>query len=228
MPINKVFPNFEEAVADVHDGATIMFGGFIGKPGSPTYLIRALRDKGARNLTTVSNRCGGGMDLDMLFEARQVRKAIAAAPVPVSRQPLSPFEKQYLAGEIELEMVPQGTLVERMRAAGAGLGGFYTPAGVGTLIAEGKEQKTIDGKEYILELPLKADFAFIRAHKADKMGNLTYRRSQRSFNPIMAIAAKVTIAEVDEIVEVGELDPEAIVTPTIYVDRIVKRPRREE
>ena len=227
MSINKVFPNFEEAVADVYDGATIMFGGFIGNPGSPTYLIRALRDKGVRNLTTVSNRCGGGMDLDMLFEARQVRKAIAAAPVPVSRQPLSPFEKQYLAGEIELEMVPQGTLVERMRAAGAGLGGFYTPAGVGTLIAEGKEKKTIDGKEYILELPLKADFAFIRAHKADKMGNLTYWRSQRSFNPIMAIAAKVTIAEVDEIVEVGELDPEAIVTPTIYVDRIVKIPRRE-
>jgi len=221
MPLNKVFQSFQEAVADVHDGATIMFGGFIDKPGSPTSLILALRDKGAKNLTTISNRCAA-MDLDPLFEARQVRKAIASAPVPGSRVP-SPFEEQYLAGEVELEIVPMGTMVERMHAAGAGIGGFYTPVGVGTLIAEGKEKKVIDGKEYILELPLKADFAFIRAHKADKMGNLTYWRTQRNFNPIMAIAAKVTIAEVDEIVEVGELDPEAIVTPAIYVDRIVKR-----
>jgi len=226
MSINKVFQSFQEAVADVHDGATIMFGGFIGKPGLPTNLIRALRDKGVKNLTTVSNRCGG-MDLDILFEARQVRKAIATAPVPPSRLPLCPFEKQYLAGEIELEIVPQGTLVERMRAGGAGIGGFYTPTGVGTLIAEGKEKRTINGKEYILELPLKADFAFVRARKADKIGNLIYWRSQRNFNPIMAIAAKVTIAEVDEIVEIGELDPDAIVTPAIYVDRIVKIPRRE-
>ena len=226
MPINKVFLSFQEAVADVHDGATIMFGGFVGKPGSPTNLIIALRDKGAKNLTVVSNRCGG-MDLDILFEARQVRKAIASAPVPGSRIPLSPIEKQYLAGEVELEVVPQGTMVERMRAGGAGIGGFYTPTGVGTLVAEGKEEKTIDGKKYILELPLKADFAFIRARKADKMGNLTYWRSQRNFNPIMATAAKVTIAEVDEIVEVGELNPEGIVTPAIYVDRIVKIQRRE-
>jgi len=227
VPINKVFLSFQEAVADVGDGATIMFGGFVGKPGAPTNLIIALRDQGVKNLTVVSNRCGG-MDLDILFEARQVRKAIASAPVPGSRIPLSPIEKQYLAGEIELEVVPQGTMVERMRAGGAGIGGFYTSTGVGTLIAEGKEEKTIDGKKYILELPLKADFAFIRAHKADKMGNLTYWRSQRNFNPIMAIAAKVTIAEVDEIVEVGELDPESIVTPAVYVDRIVKIQRRAE
>lgn len=226
MPINKVFQSFQEAVADVHDGATIMFGGFIGKPGSPTNLILALRDKGVKNLTTISNRCAA-MDLDPLFEARQVRKAIASAPVPGSRVP-SPFEQQYLAGEVELEIVPQGTMVERMRAAGAGIGGFYTITGVGTQIEEGKEKKLIDGKEYILELPLRADFAFIRAHKADKMGNLVYWRSQRNFNPIMATAAKVTIAEVDEIVEVGELDPETIVSPAIYVHRVVKRPRREE
>lgn len=224
MPINKVFQSFQEAVADVHDGATIMFGGFIGKAGSPTNLILALRDKGAKNLTTVSNRCAA-MDLDPLFKARQVRRAIASAPVPGSRVP-SPFEEQYLAGEVELEIVPQGTMVERIRAAGAGLGGFYTPVGVGTIVAEGKEKKTIDGKEYILEMPLRADFAFIRAHKADRMGNLTYWRTQRNFNPIMATAAKVTIAEVDEIVEVGELDPEVIVTPAIFVNRIVKR--REE
>ena len=226
MSINKVFLSFQEAIEDVHDGATIMFGGFIGKPGSPTNLIMALRDKGVKNLTVVSNRCGG-VDLDVLFEARQVRKAIASAPVPGSRTPLSPIEKQYLAGEVELEVVPQGTMVERMRAGGAGIGGFYTPTGVGTLVAEGKEQRTIDGKEYILELPLKADFAFIRARKADKMGNLTYWRSQRNFNPVMATAAKVTIAEVDEIVEIGELNPEGIVTPAIYVDRVVKIPRRE-
>ena len=226
MSINKVFPSFQEAVEDVHDGTTIMFGGFIGRPGSPTNLIVALRDRGAKNLTVVSNRCGG-VDLDVLFEAKQVRKAIASAPVPGSRTPLTPIEEQYLAGEVELEVVPQGTMVERMRAAGAGIGGFYTPTGVGTLVAEGKEERTIDGREYILELPLKADFAFIRARRADKWGNLTYWRSQRNFNPIMAIAAEVTIAEVDEIVEIGELDPECIVTPAIFVDRIVQIPRRE-
>ncbi|MFC1915385.1 CoA transferase subunit A [Chloroflexota bacterium] len=221
MGINKVFPSFKEAVADVFDGATIAFGGFINKPGSPTNLILALRDQGAKNLTTVSNRCAA-MDLDPLFEARQVKKAIASAPVPGSRIP-SPFEEQYLAGEVELEIVPQGTMVERLHAAGAGLGGFYTPVGVGTAMAEGKETKVINSREHIFELPLSVDFAFIRARKADKMGNLTYWRSQRNFNPVMATAARVTIAEVDEIVEVGELDPEAIVTPAIYVNRIVKR-----
>ncbi len=226
MSINKVVQSFEEAVADVFDGATIMFGGFIGKPGSPTNLIRALRDKGVKNLTVVTNRCGG-VDLDMLFEARQVRKAIASAPVPASRKPMSPFEAQYLAGEVELEIVPQGTLMERMRCAGGGIGGFYTRTGVGTAIAEGKEAKRIGDKDYILELPLKADFSFIRAHKADKMGNLTYWRSQRNFNPVMAIAGKTVLVEVDEIVEIGALDPEAIVTSAIYVDRVVKIPRKE-
>ncbi|GAI18051.1 unnamed protein product [marine sediment metagenome] len=227
MPINKVFTNFDEAVKDVHDGTIIMIGGFIGKVGMPTNLISALRNQGAKNLTIISNRVGG-MDIDALFEAKQVEKAIASAPVPGSRTPISPFEEQYLAGEVKLEIVPQGTLVERMRAGGAGLGGFYTPTGVGTAIAEGKERKIINGREYIFELPLKADFAFIRAYKADKMGNLIYRRTERSFNPIMAMAARITIAEVDEIVDVGELDPESIVTPLIYVNRIVKIPRREE
>ncbi|MFC2069691.1 CoA transferase subunit A [Chloroflexota bacterium] len=219
--MNKIVQSFEEAIADVFDGTTIAFGGFIGKPGSPTYLILALRDQGAKNLTVVSNRVAA-MDLDPLFAARQVRKAIASAPVPGSRAP-SPFEEQYLAGEVELEIVPQGTLVERLRAGASGLGGFYTPVGVGTLVAEGKEVKVINGREYILELPLVPDYAFIRAYKADKIGNLTYWRAQRNFNPVMAASARFTIAEVDEIVEVGELDPEAIVTPSIYVHRVVKR-----
>lgn len=226
MHTKKIYQTFQEAVVDVHDGAIILVGGFIGKPGSPTNLLLALRNQGAKNLTTVSNRCAV-MDLDLLFETRQVRKAIASAPVPGSRAP-SPFEEQYLAGEVELELVPQGIMVERMRAAAAGIGGFYTTTGVGTQLEEGKEKRIIDGKEYILEFPLMADFAFIRAHKADKMGNLIYWRSQRNFNPVMAMAAKITIAEVDEIVEIGDLDPETIVTPAIYVDRIVKRPGRED
>jgi len=226
MPINKVFSNFEEAVKDVHDGAIIMIGGFIGKVGMPTNLIHALRDQGAKKLIIISNRVGG-IDADVLFEAKQVKKAIASAPVPASRTPISPFEEQYLAGAVELEIVPQGTLVERIRAGGAGLGGFYTPTGVGTAIAEGKERKIINGREYIFELPLKADFAFIRAYKADKMGNLIYRRTERNFNPLMAKAATITIAEVDEIVDVGEIDPECIVTPLIYVDRVVKIPGRK-
>jgi len=227
MSINKVFLTFQEAIADVRDGVTILLGGF-WKPGAPINLVTELGKKGTKNLTIVSNRCGGrGHEyLDILFEARQVKKAIATAPVDASREPLSPFEKQYLSGEVELEIVPQGTWIERIRAAGAGIGGFYTPTGTGTPIAEGKESRIIDGKEYIFELPLKADFAFIRAHKADRMGNLVYWRSQRNFNPVMATAANITIAEVDEIVEVGELDPEVIVTPAIYVDRIVKIPRR--
>ena len=225
MPANKIFSTFAEAVKDVPDGAVIMFGGFIGTAGEPTNLILALSGQGAKALTVVSNRVAG-VTLDVLFENRQVKKAIASAPVPASREPLTPFESQYLAGEVELEIVPQGTLVERMRAAGAGIGGFYTATGVGTAIAEGKEIRTIEGKQYIFELPLKADYAFIRAYKADKMGNLVYWRTQRNFNPIMATAARIAIAEVDEIVEVGELDPEAIVTPLIYVDRIVQIPKR--
>lgn len=225
--MNKVFSSPEEAVADIADGSTIMFGGF-GVTGIPFTLIRALCKRGTRNITAVSNSPGGRLedsDLSILFRNRQIKKIIASYPVYADK--VNVFEQQYLKGEVELEMVPQGTLAERIRAGGAGTAGFYTPTGVGTIVAEGKEKRTLDGKEYLLELALRADFALIKAHKADRMGNLTYRMSARNFNPVMATAAKVTIAEVDEIVEVGELDPETIITPGIFVERIVKGEKYE-
>ena len=185
-------------------------------------LIQALKEQGAKNLTTIGNGCPAP-----LVENHHVRKAIAAFPVPasLSRRGMTPLEQQLNEGRIELEITPQGTLAERIRAGGAGIGGFYTPTGVGTIIDKGKEKKVIDGKEHILELALKADYAFIKAYKADKMGNLVYRMASRNFNIPMATAAKVTIVEVDELLEIGELDPEIIVTPGIYVHRIVKVPR---
>lgn len=225
--MNKVFSSPEEAVADITDGSTIMFGGF-GVTGIPFTLIRALCKKGTRNITAVSNSPGGRLedsDLSILFRNRQIKKVIASYPVYADK--VNVFEQQYLKGEVELEMVPQGTLAERIRAGGAGTAGFYTPTGIGTIVAEGKEKRTFDGKEYLLELALRADFALIKAHKADRMGNLTYRMSARNFNPVMATAAKVTIAEVDEIVKVGELDPETIITPGIFVARIVKGEKYE-
>lgn len=225
--MNKVFSSPEEAVADIADGSTIMFGGF-GVTGIPFTLIRALCKKGTRNITAVSNSPGGRLedsDLSILFRNRQIKKIIASYPVYADK--VNVFEQQYLKGEVELEMVPQGTLAERIRAGGAGTAGFYTPTGIGTIVAEGKEKRTFDGKEYLLELALRADFALIKAHKADRMGNLTYRMSARNFNPVMAMAAKVTIAEVDAIVEVGELDPETIITPGIFVERIVKGEKYE-
>lgn len=225
--MNKVFSSPEEAVADIADGSTIMFGGF-GVTGIPFTLIRALCKKGTRNITAVSNSPGGRLedsDLSILFRNRQIKKVIASYPVYADK--VNVFEQQYLKGEVELEMVPQGTLAERIRAGGAGTAGFYTPTGIGTIVAEGKEKRTFDGKEYLLELALRADFALIKAHKADRMGNLTYRMSARNFNPVMATAAKVTIAEVDAIVEVGELDPETIITPGIFVERIVKGEKYE-
>ncbi len=225
--MNKVFSSPEEAVADIADGSTIMFGGF-GVTGIPFTLIRALCKKGTKNITAVSNSPGGRLedsDLSILFRNRQIKKMVASYPVYADK--VSVFEQQYLKGEVELEMVPQGTLAERIRAGGAGTAGFYTPTGVGTIVAEGKEKRTFDGKEYLLELALRADFALIKAHKADRMGNLTYRMSARNFNPVMATAARVTIAEVDEIVEVGELDPETIITPGIFVERIVKGEKYE-
>lgn len=225
--MNKVFSSPEEAVADITDGSTIMFGGF-GVTGIPFTLIRALCKKGTRNITAVSNSPGGRLedsDLSILFRNRQIKKIIASYPVYADK--VNVFEQQYLKGEVELEMVPQGTLAERIRAGGAGTAGFYTPTGIGTIVAEGKEKRTFDGKEYLLELALRADFALIKAHKADRMGNLTYRMSARNFNPVMATAAKVTIAEVDEIVEVGQLDPETIITPGIFVKRIVKGEKYE-
>jgi len=226
--INKVFETFEEAVKDVPDGAIIMVGNFAGPGGTPFYLIQALRKQGAKNLTIVANTAGGiGLTLDyddhrILFENKQVKKVIASFPFSTSASRPSVAEKQILSGEVELEIVPQGTLSERIRAGGAGIPAFYTPTGAGTVIEKGKEVRVFDDRPCLMERALKADYAFVRAFKADLMGNLVYRGTQRQFNPIMAIAARTTIAEVDRIVDAGELDPEAVITPGIYVKRIVK------
>ena len=226
--INKVFETFEEAVKDVPDGAIIMVGNFAGPGGTPFYLIQALRKQGAKNLTIVANTAGGiGLTLDyddhrILFENKQVKKVIASFPFSTSASRPSVAEKQILSGEVELEIVPQGTLSERIRAGGAGIPAFYTPTGAGTVIEKGKEARVFDERPCLLERALKADYAFVRAFKADLMGNLVYRGTQRQFNPIMAIAARITIAEVDRIVDTGELDPDSIVTPGIFVKRIVK------
>ncbi len=225
--MNKIFSSPEEAVADIADGSAIMFGGF-GVSGIPFTLTRALYKKGTRNITMISNSPGGRLedfDLSILFGKKQVKKVIATFPVYAGK--VNIFEQQYLKGEVELEVLPQGTFAERIRAGGAGITAFYTPTGVGTVVEEGKEKRFFNGRECLLELALRADFAFIKAYKADRKGNLTYRMAARNFNPLMAMAAKVTIAEVDEIVEAGELDPETIVTPAIYVDRIVKGERYE-
>jgi len=226
--INKVYETFEEAVKDVPDGAVIMIGNFAGPGGTPFYLIQALRKQGAKNLTIVANTAGGiGLTLDyddhrILFENKQVKKVIASFPFATSASRPSVAEKQILAGEVELEIVPQGTLSERIRAGGAGVPAFYTPTGAGTVIEKGKEVRVFDGRPCLMERALKADYAFVRAFRADLMGNLVYRGTQRQFNPIMATAARTTIAEVDQIVDPGELDPEAIVTPGLYVKRIVE------
>ncbi len=234
---NKVFASFREAVADIPDGAAIMFGGFGHAADKPQNLIAALRDQGAKNLTMIVNGAGvsgklgigslGGKpftDEEILIENGQIKKAICSVPASLVMSKPGAFEKRFLAREVELEYVPQGTLAERIRAGGAGLGGFYTPTGVGTLIEKEKEKRTIDGKEMLLEFALRADYALIKAYCADTMGNLVYRGIMRSFNAVMATAAKVTIAEVDRIVETGELDPEIIVTPGIFIDRIVEIP----
>jgi 3-oxoacid CoA-transferase A subunit len=214
----KVFPNVDAAVADVPDGATIMFGGF-GGAGFPNNLIQGLARQGAKKLKVISNNCGTGEgELGILFKNHQIGSVIAAFPGPGAKY----FQEQYDAGEIELELVPQGILCERMRAFGAGIPAFYSPVGVGTEIARGKEERVINGRRYILEQALGADYAFIRAYKADRLGNLTYRKAGRNFNPIMATAAKMTIVEVEVIVEIGGLDPETIVTPSVFVDRIVQ------
>lgn len=226
--LNKIVETFDQAVLDVPDGAVIMIGNFAGPGGTPNYLIQALCKQGAKNLTIVANTAGGtGLTLyyddhRILFENRQVRKVIASFPFSTSPSRPSPAEKQILSGEVELEIVPQGTLAERIRAGGAGIPAFYTPTGVSTVVQDGKEIRDFDSRPCLLEHALKADYAFVRAYKADSIGNLVYRGTQRQFNPIMATAAEVTIAEVDEIVEIGELGPEAIVTPSIFVNRIVK------
>ena len=224
---NKVYSTFDEAVKDISDGSTIMFAGF-GPPGMPRNLIAALLRKGPKRLTAITNvpgRRDNYMDVGKLVEAGCVKRLICpftAAPHP--SQALA-FEKLYEAGEIDGELVPQGTLAERIRAGGAGIGAFYTPTGVGTETAEGKEHRVIDGREYVLEYPLHADFAFVRACRADSFGNLQYRLSQRNFNPIMAQAATVTIVEVEEdILEPGAIDPDQVHTPGIFVDRLVRIP----
>lgn len=219
--INKIFPSVREAVADVHDGATVMIGGF-GTAGMPSELIDALIEQGARDLTIVNNNAGNGdVGLALLLKAKRVRKIICSFP----RQADSwHFDNLYRAGEIELELVPQGNLAERIRAAGAGIGGFYTPTGYGTELAEDKETRTIDGRHYVLEYPIHADFALIKALRGDRWGNLVYRKTARNFGPIMAAAAKTTIAQVREIVNLGDLDPEVVVTPGIFVKRLVEVP----
>ena len=217
--INKIVPSLEAAVADIRDGSTILIGGF-GGAGMPSALMSALIAQGAKDLTVVNNNAGNGdTGLAALIAAKQVRKIICSFP----RQADSGhFDKAYRSGELELELVPPGTLAERIRAAGAGIGAFFTPTAFGTQLAEGKETRRIGDRDYVLELPIHADYALIKADRGDRWGNLTYRMTARNFGPIMASAAKCTIAQVRETVELGELDPESVVTPGIFVKRVVK------
>ena len=218
---DKVVASPDEAVADITDGATIMFGGFVSA-GSPTNLIRALVRRGVRDLTGIANNIGLGDELDSLCSGRQLRKMIASFAIRASGGRQSEFERQWRAGEVELELVPQGTLVERIRAGGAGIPAFYTPTGTGTVVAEGKEAREIDGRPCLLEFALTADVALLKARTADRWGNLVYHAAGRNFNVPMATAARLVIAEVEQIVEVGDLDPETVVTPGVYVDRVVR------
>ncbi|WP_379970983.1 CoA transferase subunit A [Ectobacillus sp. sgz5001026] len=217
MKQSKVMESFQEAVADIQDGATIIVGGF-GLCGIPEKAILALREQGTKDLTVVSNNCGvDDWGLGLLLANRQIKKMISSY---VGENKI--FEKQFLSGELEVELVPQGTLAERIRAGGAGIPGFYTATGVGTPIAEGKEHKQFDGRTYILERGIVGDFALVKAWKADPLGNLVYRKAARNFNPMAATAGKITIAEVEEVVSIGELDPDEIHTPGIYVQRVLR------
>jgi 3-oxoacid CoA-transferase A subunit len=221
VPQDKVVATADAAVADIADGATIMFGGFVSA-GSPTNLIRALVRRGVSGLTGIANNIGLGDELDSLCVNRQLRKMIASFAIRASGARQSEFERQWRAGEVELELVPQGTLAERIRAGGAGIPAFYTPTGAGTVVAEGKESRSIGGRDCLLEYALTADVALLRAHRADRMGNLLYHGAGRNFNVPMATAARLVIVEVEEIVAPGVLDPESIVTPGLYVDRLVR------
>jgi 3-oxoacid CoA-transferase subunit A len=215
--MNKVVASADEAIRDLQDGAVIMSGGF-GLCGNPENLIKAIHRKGVKNLTIISNNCGTtDKGLGILLQSRQVKKMIASY-VGENKE----FERQFLQGELEVELNPQGTLAERIRTAGAGLGGFFTPTGAGTQIAQGKESRTIDGKEMIFEKPLRADFAIVRAWKGDKWGNLLFRKTARNFSPMMCTAARITIAEVENLVELGEIDPDQVHVPSVYVKRIFK------
>ncbi|MCS2147349.1 3-oxoacid CoA-transferase subunit A [Scandinavium manionii] len=215
--IDKSVPTPEQAIAGIPDGAIIMIGGF-GPAGQPTFLIDALIAQGARDLTIINNNAGNGeVGLAALLKAGRVRKMICSFPRQVDSQI---FDDLYRRGKVELELVPQGNLAARIQAAGAGLGAVFTPTGYGTPLAEGKETREIDGRHYVLEYPIHADFALIKAHQADRWGNLIYRKAARNFGPIMATAAKITVAEVSDIVPLGELDPENVVTPGIFVQRV--------
>lgn len=216
--ISKIVDSLREALSDVPDGASVMVGGF-GLAGQPRELIDALLDQGAKDLVIINNNAGNGdTGLAALLAAGRVRKVICSFPRQADSHV---FDALYRAGKVELELVPQGNLAERIRAGGAGIGAFYTPTGAGTLLAEGKEQRRINGRDYVLEYPLQADYALIKALRGDRWGNLVYRKTARNFGPIMATASRVAVAQVDEIVELGSLDPEAIVTPGLFVQRVV-------
>ena len=220
--IVKRMISLEAAVADVKDGSTVMIGGF-GGAGSPTELIDALISRGASDLTVISNNAGtGDTGLAALLKCGLVRKMICSFPRLADSYV---FDDLYRSGRIELELIPQGSLAERIRAAGSGIGAFFTPTGYGTILAESKETRRINGRDYVLEYPLHADVSLVKARAADRWGNLVYRKAGRNFGPVMAMAAKCTIAQVDEIVELGELDPEIVVTPAIFVHRVVQVPR---
>jgi 3-oxoacid CoA-transferase subunit A len=220
--INKVVASADEAVRDVSDGATLVVGGF-GLCGIPENLIAALVRRGVRDLTAVSNNCGvDDWGLGLLLKSRQIRRMVSSYVGENAE-----FERQFLSGELEVELVPQGTLAERMRAGGAGIPAFYTPAGVGTLVAEGKETRVFDGREYLLEKSVVGDFSLVAAWKGDRLGNLVYRKAARNFNPMAVTAGRVAIAEVEELVEAGELDPECIHTPGVFVNRLVVAPREK-
>jgi 3-oxoadipate CoA-transferase alpha subunit len=219
LMIDKIVSSASEALADVPDGATVMIGGF-GTAGLPNELVDALIAQGARELTIVNNNAGNGdTGLAALLAAGRVRKIVCSFPRQADSHH---FDALYRSGRIELELVPQGNLAERIRAAGAGIGGFYTPTGYGTDLARGKETRVIDGRPYVLEHPIHADFALIRAERGDRWGNLTYRMTARNFGPIMAMAARTTVASVHEVVELGTLDPECVVTPGLFVQRVVR------
>ena len=233
--MNKVYSSFNEAVADIPDSATLMIDGFAGPGGTSQNLIRALRDQGASDLTIISNTAGLAsvsgfgtlpgqkpIDIGILVDNGQVGKVIASFPVSPSPSRPTSFEKAYHRGEVELELVPQGTLAERIRAGGAGIPAFFTPTGIGTFVTEGKETRSYDGKEYVLETALKADYALIRGYMADTMGNLSFRGTSMKFNGVMVTAAAISIVEVDKVVDVGEIDSYRIDTPALYVNRIVE------
>jgi 3-oxoacid CoA-transferase subunit A len=221
--MNKVLPSAEAAAALIPDGATLLVGGF-GLCGIPENLIRAIRQRGTKDLTVISNNAGvDEFGLGMLLQTRQIRKMISTY-VGENKE----FERQYLNGELEVELIPQGTFSERIRAAGAGIGGFFTPTAYGTLVGEGKETRNIDGRNYVFEKPLAADFALVKGFRGDRHGNLVYRKTARNFNPVMATAARVTIAEVEHLVEPGEIDPEHVVTPGIFVKHIIQGQQYEK